>query len=480
MLAGTRVIQFLTGLLRVKLSAVLLGTVGMGIVDQFTFLANKISHFSTIGTVEGFVKQVASNSQSEKIKEILNSAIKSYVLVITGFVIVTSSLSLFFQDYLTNYIFGDVAYIKFFYLAILTFPILVLGSIPFSILKAFKNVKAISKARIYIVMVQIFLALPMIYFFELKGAIIYIPISYLIDLLFLHFFARKYYYVKYELSLMSVVRAPLISSYLKELFLFSSFGLTVGVYAIVSEVVCRSIVVSQLGVESIGVYSPIILFSSLFTGFILPALSTYLYPRFCEIKMASQASDVINSALRLSTLVLIPFLFVGIPFQKLFITLFFSEKFIDATQYLPFHFLGMIFFVWSYVFSQWFTPNGKIKVFGAFRVIYFTIDIAVTYFAVIHYGLYGWMFRFIVSPFIFLFVYQVYVYKKINFKIDRKNMSVMIFLIFGTIALILLQSIFELMIAAMILGPLLLVLSSLFLNKDECAYIMKLTTYFKK
>ena len=479
MLAGTRVFQFLTGLFRVKLSALLLGTTGMGIVDQFTFLTNKISRLTTVGTVEGFVKQIASNSENEKIEEILNSVIKSYVLVIFGFVVVFSSISLFFTDYLTNYIFGDLIYIKFFYLALLTFPLLVLGTIPFSILKAFKDIKAISKSRIYIVVVQVFIAIPMIYFFELNGAIIYIPISFIVDFLFLHFFAKKFFYVKYKISISSVVKAPLITSYLKELFLFSGFGLTVGVYAIVSETITRSIVVSKLGVEAIGVYSPVILFSSLFTGFILPALSTYLYPRFCELSGKDDVKEVLNSALRLSTLSLMPFLFIGIPFQELLITLFFSSKFIEAIEYLPYHFVGIVFFVWSQVFSQWFTPNGKIKTFGFFRIIYLTIDIIVTFYAVKYYGLYGWTLRFFVAPFIFFFVYYNYIRKQTVFKLEIKNIYLMLFLLTGTATLIIIQSLMDMTLISMLLCPLLVASTYFFLNGEEVNYLSKLVTFLK-
>lgn len=467
MLAATRVFQFLTGLFRIKLSAVLLGTVGMGIVDQFTFLTNKISHFTTTGTAEGFVKQIASNSQSGKIKEVLDSTIKSYALVITGFALLTSSISLFFRDYLANYIFGDIAYVKYIYLAILTFPLLVLGSVPFSILKAFKNVKIIARARIYIVSSQILIALPMIYFFRLKGAILYITISYIVDLFFMYYFVRKFYFKEYKISIKSVIKAPLITAYLKELFVFSGFGLTVGVYAIISDVTCRAIIVSSLGVEAIGVYSPIILFASLFTGFILPSLSTYLYPRFCELKENSQISNVINNALRMATLVLIPFLFIGIPFQKILIKIFFSADFIEASNYLPYHFFGVMFFVWMYIFSQSFTPTGRIAIHGIFRIIHFTIDILITYFTVKYYGLYGWMIKYIASSFIFFFVYSTYSRKKMDFTFNIKNLKLMLFLLASTMSIIALQAFVDLDIYTIVLGFILLFLSYLFLDQEE-------------
>lgn len=474
MLAGTRVFEFLTGLIRVKISAILLGTFGMGIVDQFTFITNKISEFTTKGTVDAFVKQIASNNKNDKIGVILNSAIKSYSLVIFGFVILASTIILFFKEDFTKYLFGDIAFMKYFYLAIITFPLLVLRSIPFSILKAFKNIKKISKSRIYIVLVQLTVAIPMIYFFKLKGALLYVPFSYIIDLLFLNYFVRKYYFIKYKISIISVIKAPLITSYLKELFLFSAFGLSVGVYAIISAVICRSIVVSKLGVEAIGIYSPVILLASLFTGFILPSLSTYLFPRFSELTDDSKISNITNEAIRLSTLILIPLLFLAIPFSDLFIGVFFSEDFIESSNYLPYHIFGMIFFVWRFIFAQSLTPTGKIKIHGIFRVLQFSFDIGVTYFAVKHYGLYGWMLKYILSSLVFFIVYALYSKNRMDFRLEVKNLTLMIFLLSCSIIIIVFKSVLSWNFIAMFLGVALLFLTYFFLSKDELNYVKKL------
>ena len=474
MLAGTRVFEFLTGLIRVKISAILIGTVGMGVVDQFTFITNKISEFTTKGTVDAFVRQIAVNTQNDKIREILNSAIKSYTLVIFGFVIIASSITLFFKEDFTEYIFGDRTFIKYFYLALFTFPLLVLRSIPFSILKAFKNIKSISKARIYIVLIQLTFAIPMIYFFKLKGAILYIPISYIIDLLFLNYFVRKFYFKVYKISIISIIRAPLITSYLKELFLFSGFGLTVGVYAIVSAIMCRSIVVSELGIEAIGLYAPVILFTSIFIGFILPALSTYLYPRFSELKKNSEITNVINQALRISTLLLIPFIFIGITFNKSLIEMFFSKDFIDASNYLPYHFFGVLFFVWRFILAQSYTPTGRIAAHGLFRILQFSIDMVITYYAVTNYGLYGWMLKYVLSSIIIFLIYFLYSKIKMSFKIELKNLSLMMYLLISTFAIILFQSVLNLYIIPMVLTPVLILLTYFFLTKEEIGYLKKI------
>lgn len=425
-LAGARLFQFATGLFRIKISAIILGPAGLGLIDQLTFLTNKISQFVTVGTVEAFVKQLSENNSQQRNVELIKSAFKSYFLVILFFVLLSVILLLTFSKDISEYVFGGSSYLNFYFIALITFPLLVIGTFPFSVLKAFKNIREISRARMIISVVQILLALPIIYLYELNGAALYIPISYFIDFAIIFFIARKLHLRDMGITFTSIMKANLVPSYLRELFVFSGFGLTVGVYLIISEILCRGIVVDQLGVEAIGIYSPILLFASVFTGFVLPSLSTYLFPRFAEIQKNNAAiSSLINDALRLSSFGLVPMLFIGIPLSEVLIKVFYSADFIKSYKFLPFHFVGLAFYVWWYVFTQSFTPTGRIKIHGIFRIFYFSIDIGVTYFGVKYFGLYGWMFKHIISPFIFFWVYYLYSKKNMGFRMISANALLM-------------------------------------------------------
>ena len=176
------------------------------------------------------------------------------------------------------------------------------------------------------------------------------------------------------------------------------FGLTAGVAIIFSDTLTRSIVVTQLGITKIGVYSPVITWAGLFTGFILPSIGTYLYPRFSEAKSNYEIIGVLNDSIRFVTLMMIPFLLLSIPIRFQIIPLFYSKEFIAAGNYLPWHFLGTLFYLWMYVFSQAMTPTGRIKIHGTLVIIMCVVDLAIVYFLVPIIGLYGWMLKFIISP----------------------------------------------------------------------------------
>jgi len=480
-LAGTRLVQFIVGLLRIKISALILGPIGMGVIDQLTFLSQKVSSFTLLGMSEAVVKQIAENKNEEGIvRKTICAALKSYILLVAGFMLISMSVLFVFSDPLTGYVFGTKDYIAYFYVGVFTLPVLILDTIPFAILKAFNDVKTIAKARIIVVLINIVFAIPLILNFKLLGAVIFVPISYATNLTVNFYFANKNYFRKYRINIVSVFRTKVVRNFVKEQILFSGYGLTVGSYLIISEFVCRSIVVSKLGVDSIGLYSPVIMWASIFTGFILPALSTYLYPRFCEIKNNSEISEILNDALRISTLSLMPLLFLGIPYRGIFIELFYSDAFIASEKYLPYHFLGIIFYVWWYIFAQSLTPTGRIKTHGVFMIFFLTLDILTTYIFVRYFNLYGWMMKHILSPFVFFWIYSFYSKLKMDFKISTSNVRIMGYAILITLLLILLLNLFPFGDSVnFVLGPMMLIVTYFLLEESEKDFIKRKVSLLK-
>ncbi|MDC1371417.1 oligosaccharide flippase family protein [Flavobacteriaceae bacterium] len=477
-LASTRFIQFAAGLVRIKLIAYLFGTLGTGIYDQLTFVTQRISQFTLLSMSEAVVKQIAENKDSQHSYNLINSSFKIYFILVGIFMVITSIFLHLFSNSLTVYFFGDSSYISYFYVALFSFPILILDSIPFTILKAFKDVKTIAKARAIIVLINLLIVLPLIFIFGLNGAIAFVPISYIVSLSVNYFFANIKYFKKLKISFFSIITAKNNYAFLKEMLLFSVFGITVGVFAIISEIVCRSIVVSSLGIDNLGLYSPIIMWSSAITGFVLPAFSTYLYPKFCELKTNIEVSDLLNDGLRLGTFVILPLIFIGIPYKNFFISLFYTDDFLSASTYLPYHFLGVQFFIWYYVFSQVMTPRGKIIHHGLLSIMYFSIDIAVTYYFVEIYGLYGWMLKHIVSPFIFFWVYLLYVKMFLDFKLSRGNQLLMFYVFLNSLFMIFVDKYFTDLISY-IYGPLSIVSFYWFLNPNEKLLIINKISLLK-
>jgi O-antigen/teichoic acid export membrane protein len=463
-----RIVEFIVGLLKIKLCAVILGATGIGIFNQLNFLSNKMSTFTLLSTGEALVKQIAESIDAENSNKLLLAALKSYILLVTVFMIASLAVLYALSETITLYVFGDIKYFQVFLVAVVSLPLLIVNSIPYSIMRAMKDIKTIAISRVVSVIINILHTLPLIYFWSLEGAVVSVFLSHLVSLFINVLYAKKLYFSRFNITFLSIIKADLLDKYVKELIRFSGFGLSIGLYVIVSEFVCRAIVVSYLGVDAIGLYSPIIMWSSLFTGFLIPALTTHLYSSLCQTKKNSEISNLLNDGLRLATLGLLPLLFLAIPFREFIITLFYSLEFIAVEKYLPYHFIGVVFQVWFSVLSSSMTSTGRIKQHGVFRFLFLSLDILITYVCVIQWGLYGWMLKHIISPVIFYFVYVFYCKKNMGLNFCNNNIAVMLYLFYGSLFLILVDEIVTFgYIANYFIGPLMLLCSGFFLRDFE-------------
>ncbi len=468
LLGAARLVEFCFGLVKIKFCAIFLGVTGLGIFNQITFLSSKIATLTLLSNSEGLVKQISENIGSDNRKKLVSSSLKSYMKLVTIFTICSMLVLFIISNNLTKYVFGDAKYINYFFVALAMLPILVTNSIPYSLLQGFKEFHVIAKTRVYSSSINIIHSILLIYFYKLNGAALSVVLSHLVTLCFNIYFVKKTILNTLELSIESILVAKVEPKLVKELYHFSGFGLTTGAYVIISEFICRGIVVSHLGIDAIGLYSPVIMWGTLFSSFLMPALTTYLYTSLCRCKDNNEVSVLLNDGLRLATFSLIPFLFFAIPFRELFVSLFFSDSFISVAKLLPYHLTGVVFLIWFQVLSKSLPSSGRIVQHGIFRFMFISLDILVTYYCVNRWGLNGWMLKYLISPFVFYFIYLGYCKKNMGVIIVMENWYLKIYLLVGIFLLLGVDySLDSGRVYNYLLGPLLSLVMLIFLNENE-------------
>jgi O-antigen/teichoic acid export membrane protein len=471
-LITTRVFSFLSGIIRSKLIAVLVGVVGAGIISQIQVISQKVSELTLLSMNDGLVKEISETKGDHDFREKLLVLLKSYIFLISIFSVIAIVLLLLFSNKLTFYFFGNNSYRGYYLVGIISFPILIINSISFSLLKGFKDIKNIARSEMISLLVNLLFFLPLIYYLKIMGGIIYIIISFISIFVMNRFYARKTILKKNNISGTEILKSKINPIVLKKLFVFVGFGLTAGMSGILVEIISRIFIVNKLGIESIGIYSPIIAWSSIFTGLILPSIYTYLFPRLSEIKDDKIIVGILNDTLRLVTLLMLPVLFISISIRFEIIPLFYSKAFISSGNYLPGHFLGLLFFLWMNTMAMAFTPTGRIKIYTLFVLLINIVDLLVVVIAVPKFGLYGWMLKFIISPILFYFVYLLYYRKKIAFKLARKNNILMLYTLAGFITIYLIDFSFKFTIIWRLIISLVLTCSTIILiTKEERKFL---------
>ncbi|KZZ36995.1 hypothetical protein A3756_11580 [Oleiphilus sp. HI0086] len=485
-MGAARLVEFVIGLVKIKVSAIFLGIAGVGVFNQLNFLSQKLSTFTLLSTGEALVKQIAEQQTSSdeldtEGRDIVLSSLKAYISLVFVFMSLVVFVILLFMSDVTVYVFGSPEHTDAFLVGIVSLPLLVINSIPYGILRAFNGMIEIAKARIWSTLVNILHTVPLIYYYGLEGAIASVFICHLVALFFNYYYAQKLYLKKYRINFKAIIRASYNKELISELLQFSGFGLTIGLYVIASEFICRAIVVSNMGIEAIGLYSPVVMWSTLFTGFLVPALTTYLYTSLCQSKSNAEISSLLNDGLRLAGFAMMPLLLLAIPYRDLIIVIFYSSDFLEVEKYLPYHFLGVLFHVWFSVLSSSMSSTGRIKQHGFFRFFFLTLDILVTYVCVDYWGLYGWMLKHIVSPVIFFFIYIIYCRNKMDLRLSTSNLSIMIYAFISPVLLIALDN-FVVYGSEVnyILGPVLVAGAFFLLNQREKSFVIEKVSKIKQ
>ena len=473
-LLTTRVVKFAINFIRTKLIAIFLGTLGAGIIVQLNQLTESMTQFSLLSMNDGLVKEIAESNKSEKeFNQKLSSLIKSYIVMVLFISMLVLVVSIYFSKELNKYFLGSDKYYGYFLIGLVSFPILVINSISFAILKSFKEIKYIARSEIVVVVINLLIFIPMIYFGGLTGVVIHLTISLTIILLINQYYAKTIVLNNYKISIKDILKAKVNRKAINGFFVFAGYGLTAGIALLFTDLSTRAIVVTKLGISQIGIYSPVIVWAGLFTSFIIPSIGTYLYPRFCECKSDSEVVGILNDSLRFVTLLMLPILLISIPIRFQIIPLFYSKEFINAGNFLPWHFLGLLFFLWRYAFIQAMIPTGRLKIVGIVTIITCLIDFFVVYILVPIIGLYGLMLKFLVSP-IIIFVFYIFYWKsQIQFRFEPKNIIILGY----TLISFTLMIIFEKYVTSnykidLLIGLLLTGSSLLILDKSERKYIV--------
>lgn len=469
-LASPKVLKFAVGILRAKFIAIYLGTVGAGIIDQLHYTITQIREVTLSSLPDGMVKLIAEQNGIKFDVEKVARIIKTYIVMVIPITIVMTLLGYYFASEITLYVFGDIKYKLYFQIGFIAFPITILTTTIRAPIKAFKEIKSFAIVEMLVILINIIIFIPLIYFFKIPGAVVYVTLSFVTSFFVTYSLMRKNVMKKYNIRYSDIRNAIFSKSVFNNLLAYMGVGVIGGLYFTFTEISARAIVVNELGIGKLGVYTPITSWAGLFVGFILPSIYTYLYPRLSESKTNEEIIEIINSVIRLITFVALPFIIIGISIRNWIIPLFYSIEFMEATIYLPYHFSTLIFLIWSSILSQLFYATFRLKSYLFFGLILNSISLALVYYLVPNYGLYGYLAKFTITPLLMMIFYFIYWRHEIKLKIEKVNLYLMIYAILCSIILLVFKDenfLLQFISIALILGLYMLT------KKEEKEFIFK-------
>lgn len=334
---GVKVYTILIGIIRTKFVAVLLGTVGVGILGLYQSTIVFIGGLTALGLSTSAVRDVSeANASGDSLRIGRTVSVLRRLVWITGlFGLLTVAV---LSPLLSRVTFGNNDYtIPFVFLSvILLFDQISSGQLV--VLQGMRRLKSLAKATAIGSTLGLIVSIPLYYWFGVKGIVPTLILNSATSLLLSWFYARKIPIKKVTIST-------------KDALADGRMMLKMGIAMTVSNTlvhgcsyVLRWFIRFTDGIDEVGIFVAGFSLMSTYVGMIFTAMTTDYYPRLAAVNHDNdRCKDTINRQAELALMIIAPLMVAIVTFIPIVVNILYSSSFISVGDYIAGASLGLVF-----------------------------------------------------------------------------------------------------------------------------------------
>jgi enterobacterial common antigen flippase len=334
---GAQAINYVIGLLRVKIVALLLGPAGVGLVGLYMSVVGAVQTFAQLGISESGVRQVAAASgKNDEVQLSQVATALRRICWLTG--VLGWLLAVAFAAPLSRWIFDSDTHA--WALAILGGAVLleVVAGGQKALLQGVRRIGDLARVGVSSALLSTIVACTVYYFSGEKGIVPVLILVSAIQVGSSWFFSSRIELVPVEQPFRETV---VLAWHMMKLGAPFMYGAVLGAGA---GLVIRALVARDLGLDAAGIYQAAWALSGMFGGFILQALGTDFFPRLTAVSDDNLAANrLINEQVEVGVLLALPPLLFAVASAPLLVWGFYSSKFLEASNMMPWFVLGVFF-----------------------------------------------------------------------------------------------------------------------------------------
>lgn len=354
---GVQVYQILIQIIKSKFVAVLLGPAGVGIMGLYQSGLQLIQQLSSMGLSQSAVRDVSEANGSNDLHRIAKT-----VTVVRKLVWVTGILGLIlvacFSPLLSKTSFGNYDYTIPFIILSVTLLLDQLSAGQKVVLQGLRRLKDLAKCSAFGVTFGLITSVPLYYWLGIEGIVPTLILNSLCSLLLSWFYSRK---IKVE----KVKVTP--KQTLEQGKLMLVMGVSMSISGILSTVVAyaiRGYIQANGGVEQVGLYQAGFVIMTTYVGMVMNAIATDYYPRLAAINKDNQkCREAVSQQGEIGVMILAPMLTICLVFMPFVLKILYSDKFLEANEYISWACLGMMLRLASWAISFLFVAKAESKLF---------------------------------------------------------------------------------------------------------------------
>lgn len=367
-------INFILGVLSVRIVAQFLGPPGMALIGSFKNFTALFKSLSTLGVNASLVRLFVENKNDKsELSKIYSTFFWIFILISVAFGVMITAFSGFFSRLLfTTSEYGFA--VRLFGLLL---PFIVLNTFWIAVYNGLQQFRKIVFIQILSSIFTFVLTISLIYFKKLEGALIATAISDVILLLItLLFVVNNKEYFQFDLQ-------KIISKkYFSVIGRFSVMSLLSAIIVPLTLISIRSLLIEANSVEKAGIWDAVNRISGFYMLFFSSGLSLYYMPKLAELKTDSEFINELKNYFK--TLVpIFLILVIGIfIFKDFIVNVALTKEFSEVKEIIIWQLLGDLMKVMSLAFGYQILVKTMMKRYFAVEIIFNLAYFGLAYFMI--------------------------------------------------------------------------------------------------
>lgn len=404
--AISTIVKMLTGLISVKFVALIIGPTGIALLGQLNNFSSIILTLACGGINNGVTKYLAEpENDVDVVRDLLSTALKItvYCSAFCGIIL------LLFNKLLSELVLLTPDYGYVFVVFGVTILLYALNMLITSILNGFKEFKQFVKVNIVGSIIGLIITLFLVYFFELRGALISA-----VTFQSVMFFVSLWMVRKLPWLSFSMFKEKFSTIIAKKYFKYSLMTFVTAATVPVSQLLLRGYVISEISVVEAGWWEGMNRISNMYLMVITTSLSVYYLPKLSEIQDKFELrSEIFRAYKFILPVITVGFLVVYFA-RVLIIRVLFTPDFISMSDLFLWQLIGDFFKISSWLLAFLMVAKAMTRMFIFTEVLFSVLLVGLGYYFVMYNGIVGLTQAYAINYFIYL-LFMLVVFRKLVF-----------------------------------------------------------------
>ena len=382
-MGGAQAINYLTGLLRVKIVAVLLGPAGVGVIGLYTSAIGLLGTMTGLGLQGSAVRAIAhAQGQDDPLAVARTIRMLRRLCWATGLLGWLASVALAIP--LSRLMFESTAHA---WALSLLGGMLLLNAVSngqLGLLQGLRRIGDIARVQVLAALLNTAVTIALYAWLHERGIVAVLLANALMSLFSSWWFARRVHVAPVSMNWAQALAEakPLLG--LGAAMMWSS------VLTLLLDLFTRTLISRTLGLDAAGIYQAAWALSGLFASFVLGAMGTDFYPRLTAvIHDRNVAIRAVNEQTEIGILLAVPGLLGTLALADWVVWALYSTKFAPASDVLAWMVVGVFGRVLSWPLGYIQIAMGAARWFMATEAIFLTLQAALVIWLVPHFGVLG-------------------------------------------------------------------------------------------